>query len=194
VIGLNPGGDRANRRWPPEKFAAAARKLKERCGASFLIFGGPGEEPIAQKIRDGISGEALNLAGRLTLPELAAFLSRSDLLITNDSGPMHMAAALKTPVVALFGPEDPRHFQPYTFPGLYRVIQKPVDCRPCRQTACHSGQCLDVITTAEVVEASVELLNQTFSPAGRRQPEDSSIAGTGDGVRPEPSEHVRYLR
>ena len=136
VIGINPGGDRPNRRWPAAKFAMAAATLATRCGARVLIFGGPGEEPIGQQIQDALDGAALNLAGQLNLRDLPFFLSRCDLLITNDSGPMHMAAALKTPVVALFGPENADYLRPYTSPDLYRVIQKPVECRPCNQATC----------------------------------------------------------
>ena len=104
VIGISPGGDRPNRRWPAAKFALAAGALAARCGARVLIFGGPGEEPIGQEIQTALNGAALNLGGQLNLRDLPFFINRCDLLITNDSGPMHMAAALKTPVVALFGP------------------------------------------------------------------------------------------
>jgi ADP-heptose:LPS heptosyltransferase len=194
VIGLNPGGDRPNRRWAPEKFAAAAKALAGRCGASILIFGGPGEEQIGQKIKDVLGGAVLNLAGRLSLPDLAVFLSRCDLLITNDSGPMHMAAALRTPVVALFGPENEGYFRPYTSPNLCRVIQKPVACRPCSQTTCRTGLCLDAISPAEVVERSLELLNENRLPGGQLHSEHPQIARACCGKLPEPENHVRHLR
>ena len=174
VIGINPGGDRPNRRWPAAKFAMAAATLAARCGARVIIFGGPGEEPIGQEIQDALDGTALNLAGQLNLRDLPFFLSRCDLLMTNDSGPMHMAAALKTPVVALFGPENADYFRPYSSPDLYRVIQKPVACRPCNQATCRSGLCLEAISPAEVVERSLELLNVADSLIGQPRVENSA--------------------
>lgn len=174
VIGINPGGDRPNRRWPAVKFAKAARALAARCGARILIFGGPGEESIAQEIQTAINGAALNLAGRLKLQDLPFFISRCDLLITNDSGPMHIAAALKIPVVALFGPENADYFRPYTSPDLYRVIQKPMDCRPCNQSTCRTRLCLEAISHAEVVEGSLELLSVRDSLNSRPRTENSA--------------------
>jgi heptosyltransferase-2 len=178
VIGINPGGDRPNRRWPAAKFAMAAGALAARCGARVLIFGGPGEEPIGQEIQTALNGAALNLAGRLNLCDLPFFISRCDLLITNDSGPMHMAAALKTPVVALFGPENAAYFKPYTSPDLYRVIQKPVDCRPCNQATCRTGLCLKAISPAEVVERCLELLKVADSLNGQLCAENPTVTST----------------
>jgi ADP-heptose:LPS heptosyltransferase len=152
----------------------AAATLAARCGARVIIFGGPGEEPIGQEIQDALDGTALNLAGQLNLRDLPFFLSRCDLLMTNDSGPMHMAAALKTPVVALFGPENADYFRPYSSPDLYRVIQKPVACRPCNQATCRSGLCLEAISPAEVVERSLELLNVADSLIGQPRVENSA--------------------
>lgn len=172
VIGINPGGDRPNRRWPAANFAMAAEALAARCGARILIFGGPGEEPIGQEIQSALNGKALNLTGQLNLRDLPFFISRCDLLISNDSGPMHMAAALKVPVVALFGPENAGYYRPYTSPVLYRVIQKPVDCRPCNQATCRTGLCLKAISPAEVVERSMELLKAADSLNGRPRAEN----------------------
>lgn len=158
LIGINPGGDRSNRRWPGAKFAAAARVLMDLTGARILIFGGPGEEAIAAAIQEALNGTAVNLAGRLSLRQLPYFISRCDLLITNDSGPMHIAAALDVPVVAVFGPEDAGAFQPYAVPDRCRVIQKPVDCRPCKQVNCSRPICLDTISPSDVVAAGLHLL------------------------------------
>ena len=131
LIGINPGGDRANRRWPAAKFTVLARELAGQIGARVLIFGGPGEESAAAAIHQSLNGAAVNLVGQLALHELPYFLSRCDLLITNDSGPMHIAAAVQVPVVALFGPESPALFGPCSLPRRSRVLQRPVACRPC---------------------------------------------------------------
>jgi ADP-heptose:LPS heptosyltransferase len=102
----------------------------------------------------------LNLAGKTSVDDLPYIMSRMDLLITNDSGPMHIAAATKTPLVALFGPEDPLLFGPYTSPELYRVIHKAVSCWPCGDKKCRSQSCLDLITAEDVLAACRELLPQ----------------------------------
>jgi heptosyltransferase-2 len=163
LIGINPGGDRANRRWSTANFAAVAGELVGRVGARVIIFGGPGEESAAADIHRPLKEAAVNLAGRLELHELPYFLNRCDLLITNDSGPMHIAAALQVPVVALLGPEDPTLFGPCLPPEQSRVLQKPVPCRPCPHTSCAQPICLQSIYPSEVLAASLDLLETASS-------------------------------
>lgn len=162
-VGLNPGADNPQKRWDPDRYARVAERLMERSDAQILLLGGPGEEEMAVRIQERLKGGAVNLAGRLTLDELAYIISRLDLLVTNDSAPMHIAAAVKTPVVAIFGPEDPIHTRPYTTEDLYRVISKRVDCRPCLVKRCEKPLCLDLIQPEEVIRKCLELL--TRSPA-----------------------------
>ena len=159
-VGINPGGDRANRRWAPERYAAVGNRIAAALAARIFIFGGPGEEHIANAIQKQISSEVVNLAGKLSISDLAYFISRLDLLITNDSGPMHMAAAARTPVAAIFGPEDPLLMGPYTSPDLYRVIHKPLPCRPCQKDHCARPLCLEAITPDEVFTAALELIKE----------------------------------
>ena len=102
--------------------------------------------------------KAIDLSGQLTLNDLVYIIDQMDLLVTNDSAPMHIAAAVKTPVVAIFGPEDLRLFGPYTTPDLYRIVFKDVDCRPCKKKDCKRPLCLDQITPEEVFEKCVEIL------------------------------------
>ena len=97
-------------------------------------------------------------------------IRRCDLLLTNDSGPMHIAAAVKTPVVALFGPEKPSTFRPYTSPELSRVLVKPVDCRPCKKSQCNNAVCLDAISPEEVTHACLDLLETTGKISKCRKP------------------------
>ncbi|MBN2123008.1 MAG: glycosyltransferase family 9 protein, partial [Deltaproteobacteria bacterium] len=157
-IAINPGADQTHKRWPPERYAAVADQLIERFDAEIILLGGPGEEHLSDMIQKAMKKNATNLAGKLTLNDLVYVISRMDLLLTNDSGPMHIAAALKTPLVAIFGPEDPKLFGPYTKPDLYRVISKDVDCRPCKTKRCTRPVCLDLITSEEVLEKCIELL------------------------------------
>jgi len=107
-----------------------------------------------------MESKAVNLAGKLRLNDLVYIISRFDLLLTNDSGPMHIAAAIKTPIVAIFGPEDPRLFGPYTSHDLYRILYKDIDCRPCKNKNCQRPLCLDRITSEEVLEKCYEILNR----------------------------------
>ena len=157
-IAINPGGDRENRRWNIKNYAHTANYLLDKYDAKIIILGGPGEEKIAQDLQDTISGDVINLSGKISLNELVNIISRMDLLITNDSGPMHIAAAVKTPVVAIFGPEDPKLFGPYTSPDLYRVVQSNVDCRPCKVKNCKNPDCLDLITPEQVYNKCIELI------------------------------------
>ena len=163
MIGINPGGDRANRRWAPDRFAAVASSLVERFDARIVILGGPRDRDVASSIGQAISSDILNLSGTIPLDELPYVISRLDLLVTNDSGPMHIAAATKTPLVALFGPEDPRLFGPYTTPDLYRIIMKDLPCRPCRKERCKPPVCLDALTVKEVLLACMELLRKKLT-------------------------------
>jgi len=159
-IGINPGGDRTNRRWAPERYAKVGDRITAVLPTRLFIFGGPGEEEIAHRIQGQMKSEVVNLAGKLSISDLAYVISRLDLLITNDSGPMHMAAAAHTPVVAIFGPEDPLLMGPYTSPDLYRVIHKPLPCRPCQKDRCARPLCLEAITPDEVFTAALELIKE----------------------------------
>ena len=157
-IGINPGADRPEKRWSPENHASVADRLSELRGAKIFVFGGPGEEHLADRIEKAMKHPVTNLAGKLSLNELAYVISRLDLFVTNDSGPMHIAAAVKTPVVALFGPEDPVYTRPYTSPDLYRIVQKELDCRPCTNKRCDRPICMESLKPEDVLQACLELL------------------------------------
>jgi lipopolysaccharide heptosyltransferase II len=159
MIGINPGGDRSNRRWPPECYALVGDRLSERLNASIVLLGGPGEETISGSIEATMTAPSVNLAGRLTLDDLITVISKLDLLVTNDSAPMHIAAAVQTPLVAIFGPENPSIFGPYTSTRLHRIIQAEVDCRPCETTTCRKAVCLSNISHEQVLQACIKLLN-----------------------------------
>ncbi|UCC38728.1 MAG: glycosyltransferase family 9 protein [Candidatus Aminicenantes bacterium] len=157
-IGINPGGDRPSRRWNPDKYALVADRLIEHFNAQIVLLGGPGEEHIAQHVQNKMKNEATNLSGKLTLNDLIYIINQFDLLLTNDSGPMHIAAAVKTPVVAIFGPENPSLMHPYTSSNLFKIAYKAVECRPCNKTNCSRPICLDLITPEEVSKKCFEIL------------------------------------
>jgi ADP-heptose:LPS heptosyltransferase len=160
-IGINPGADSPKKRWGPERYAFVADHLAKSLGAQIFVFGGPGEEPIALRIEKAMDRPGLCLAGKLTLDELAYAISRLDLLVTNDSGPMHIAAAVKTPVVAIFGPEEPVYTRPYTSsPDKHRILQVDMPCRPCTGKECKRPSCMERVKQEDVLKACFELLNR----------------------------------
>ena len=161
IVGLNPGGDRENKRWNPENFAIVGDKIIEEFNAEIILLGGPGEENIAGQIERKMRNGVVNLAGKLDLNELIYIISKFDLLVTNDSGPMHIGAATKTPLVAIFGPGDPALVRPYTSQKLYKLVYKGLDCQPCTKKNCSRAACLDLITPEEVSEKCIEILNRT---------------------------------
>ena len=172
VFGLNPGAEYGPaKRWPAERFAAAAVEIRKRMKCRWLIFGGPGDQELAAGItaelnRTGLGDSnanpfpipgtaALDLSGRTTLRELAAGLKACRVLLTNDTGPMHLAAAVGTPVVALFGSTSPV----LTGPGLpgsarHTLLQTRVPCAPCFLRECPIDlRCMTRIHVDAVVEA-----------------------------------------
>jgi len=163
IVGLNPGGDRENRRWNPENFAIVGDKIIKEFNAKIILLGGPGEENIAQQIEKKMRNGVVNLAGKLDLNELTYIISKFNLLVTNDSGPMHIAAGVRTPLVAIFGPQNPAIVGPYTSEKLYAVLYKEVNCRPCNKKRCARPICLDLITPDEVYEKCAELLEANKS-------------------------------
>lgn len=160
-IGFSPGAAWGPvKRWPADHFARAAYLLtNEHDDRQALIFGSPADTSLTAAIV--AQGGGIDLAGAFpTLAHLAAALASCDLLVTNDSGPMHLAAAVGTPVVALFGPTDERVSGPWPPGGRNRIIRAP-DCHPCYNPACNTANpCLARIAPEEVVSAAEELLQK----------------------------------
>jgi len=152
LIGLNPGATYGEAKcWPPERFAELGRRIIKDYGASVLIFGSsrPKEKGLNAAIAQGIGEGCLNLSGQTSLLELAALLRRCRLLITNDTGTMHVAAAVGTRVVALFGPTDPRTTSPLGEGHV--VIRREVSCSPCLKRVCpEDHRCMDLIDVKAV--------------------------------------------
>lgn len=121
LIGLHVGAKDPARRWPAPRFAALGQQLHQRTGASFVLTGGADERPATTVVRSLIGAPTIDLTARTTLGEFAAVLSQLDLLVTNDTGASHLAAALGVPSVVLFGPSRPANFAPLDR-GLHRVV------------------------------------------------------------------------
>jgi heptosyltransferase II len=162
VFGLNPGAEYGPaKRWPIERFAAAAREIQRRTDCTWILFGGQGDVPLAGQIEfeilplGGTQSAILNLAGKTSLRELMALLKLCRVLLTNDTGPMHVAAALGTPVVVPFGSTSPE----LTGPGLpgdarHRLLKSDAPCSPCFRRECPIDfRCMNGISVERVVEA-----------------------------------------
>jgi heptosyltransferase-2 len=149
VVSLVPGGNAASRRWPAERFAALAAAL-QRNGARVVIQGGPGDAPITGPIAALAEGAALDWTGRTTLSVLAECFRRSALVVSNDTGPMHLAAAVGAPVIALCGAADERETGPRG--AASEVLVHPISCRPCVKNTCaYNLGCMTGITVDAVL-------------------------------------------
>ncbi len=153
-VGLSPGAAYGPaKRWPPEHFAAAGRELTREFGARLVLLGGREEGPVAQLVKEHLGMPALNLVGKTDLRQALGVLSRLKLLITNDSGLMHAAAALQVPLVALFGSTDPAATGPFTDKAM--VLRHQLPCSPCFQRTCDQDYaCLTAIKVEEVLAAA----------------------------------------
>jgi len=158
LIAIHPGSPIPLKRWMPERYAELADWLIARKQAKILFVGVADEMPIITKIQQLMRAESINIAGKTTLTQLASILHISNVFIGNDSGPMHLAAAVGTPTIGLYGPGDPTRFRPV---GIKcQIIQRKQDCPPCAGTTCRFGkdgcmakiQVIDVIQTLEETE------------------------------------------
>ena len=163
MFGLNPGAEYGPaKRWPIERFIAAARRIQQQKDCLWLMFGGKNDTPVAQRAEIGLGGmpTVINLAGQTSLRELMALLKLCRVLLTNDSGPMHVAAALGTPVVAPFGSTSPE----LTGPGLsgdprHRLLKSDASCSPCFLRECPIDfRCMNGISVGRVVAAVLSIL------------------------------------
>jgi lipopolysaccharide heptosyltransferase II len=154
---VHPGASAPSRRYPAEGFAAVGARLAAERG-SFLVFtGDAGERELVEKVRAGIGAPSVSLAGELALGELAALIAEAPLLISNNTGPVHVAAAVGTPVVDLYALTNPQH-TPWAVPN--RVLSHDVPCRDCYKSICPEGHhlCLRGVSPNDVVAAAHELL------------------------------------
>jgi heptosyltransferase-2 len=157
VLGINPGASYGSaKRWYPDRFAQVGRSLADEWSAKIVIFGGPGEATIAGDIENRLEGTAVNLAAKTSVRELMALIKRCNFFITNDSGPMHIAAAFDVPLVAVFGSTDYTGTSPYNQKAV--VVRKAVDCAPCKLRECPTDhRCMMAVTEESVISSALEL-------------------------------------
>ena len=155
---LNPGAAYGSaKRWHEDRFAVAADTLAREMGLHVAIIGSESERPIAEQIRGRMNSPTAVLSGKTSLETLIGVLAESSLMITNDSGPMHMAAALGIPTVAVFGPTDEKVTAP--FGPRTRIVKHPVECSPCLLRECPiDHRCMNGVTVDDVCKAARELV------------------------------------
>jgi lipopolysaccharide heptosyltransferase II len=161
-IAIQPGARWAAKRWPAENFAELVRLIaKNFPGARFAILGDAYDKPLGEILSCGAPDRCLNLCGETSLPEMVEWLRHCDLMVTNDTGPMHAAAALGKPLVALFGPTEPRRTGPYG--QLENVLRIELPCSPCFKDYCawkNPNECLNTISPAMAFERVERELSQ----------------------------------
>jgi len=169
IIGINPGAAYGSAKcWLPERFREVALKLLEQPNRYIVFFGDPTTFSLVHQICEGLPSRVINLAGKTNLRQLLALIQCCDVFLTNDSGPMHIAAAFQIPLLALFGSTSDAKTGPYAFG---KVIHKHVECSPCYKRVCDRDfRCMKRITSQEVYEEIEHLL-------------DHSCGGTGDAPR-----------
>jgi heptosyltransferase-1 len=151
-IAIQPGARWLNKRWPVENFAGLVHLLEQKFPEiRFAVFGGGDEKNLGEIISRAAPSRCLNLCGETTLPEMIEWVRLCDLMVTNDTGPMHVAAALGKPLIALFGPTEPRRTGPYG--QLENVLRIELPCEPCLKPYClwkNPNECLTAIAPATV--------------------------------------------
>ena len=157
ILGINPGASYGSaKRWYPQEFAKVASELSDQY--DIVIFGGPSEADIAGDIEKSLIEKGVdnyqNLASNTTIPELIRHISRLDLFITGDSGPMHVAAAFEVPTVAIFGPTKDDETSQW-MNEKSSILKKNIDCQPCMKRTCPLGHhdCMNLIKAADVLQS-----------------------------------------
>ncbi len=158
-IAVHPGATYGSaKRWYPERFAAVADHLADAYGARIVLVGGSDVVDAGQGVERSMRHRTFNLVSKTTLRQLMAVLQKCCLLVTNDSGPMHVGAALGVPIVAVFGPTDHTTTSPLS--SRSRIVRRPVDCSPCLKRHCPTDHgCMLGITVDDVLQAAGELLD-----------------------------------
>ncbi len=164
VIGIHPGSgvhQAGFKRWPKERFSQLADQLISDLEAAVILFGGADEVELAEEITKMMKSQPIVMSGKTSLAQTAALIENCRLFISNDSGLLHVAGAVNTPAIGIFGPTDPKRTGPYS--DSFAVIRKELDCSPCYQgkpVRCSHLECLNLITVAEVFEEARKRLKK----------------------------------
>jgi len=165
LVALCPGSTNSRaKRWPSERFAALADQLIDAAGAEVVLIGAREEIDVTRQVVRGMNRRAVVLTGETSLAETVAVLSVCDLLITNDTGPAHIAAAINLPTLAIFGPTDPTTTRPFS--DLAEVVREPPECAPCMLRDCPiDHRCMTAITPRDVFARADRVLRRGVTVA-----------------------------
>ena len=158
LVAINPIAKWPTKLWDTERFAVLAERIRDELACEIAFTGSSVDRPVITRIARMMGRAPLNLTGQTNLKELAYFYSRCKLLITTDTGPMHMAVAMGCPVVALFGPTAPWRTGPYG--KGHKVIRADVECSPCFKKRCDHMKCMKEITVDKVFEGVREVITE----------------------------------
>jgi len=154
IVGLNPSATYGPaKQWFPERYAALGDRLSRTLDATIVIFGGPADRDLGKHIAGMMDAPAVDLSGRTTLGEAMALIERCDAFVTNDSGLMHVAAAVNTTLVAIFGSTNSTTTSPFS--ATSRIVRVPIECSPCMKPVCPLGHmnCMRQVSVEMVAEA-----------------------------------------
>lgn len=160
IIGIHPGG-MPTRRWPIENFCQLIVMLSKQIDCYFMITGGYNEINLAQRLEKTLPNKVISFADKLNIQQTAALIAKCNIFISNDTGPMHIAAILKMPLIALFGPGDIKRFDPRVIFKSAIVFYNKQECAPCEQVTCGKMICMQSIKTDDVAKAVIDLLKRT---------------------------------
>jgi len=154
---VSPGTGGDTRRWEEDKFVQLCSKLSE--DYRVILIGSKVHQPITQRIRQNCTHTIIDFTGLTNLGQLAYLLTRSDLMITGDTGTLQLASYMDTPIVALFGPSDEKRYGPWS--SKYRIVKKEIFCRPCKKVKCRFGtlECMRSIEVDDVFKAANSMIN-----------------------------------
>lgn len=160
IVAVNPGGNWDPKRWPVEKYAELCKGLVKRFGVKIIITGSEKDVDLYLHMQDIMDEKVISMCGKTTLRQVGALFKRCDLVISGDSGPLHIALALGRRAIALFGPTSPAITGPYG-DGNYMVLQKDIGCKiPCYEVQCKERHCMNAITVNEVLSQAERILGK----------------------------------
>jgi heptosyltransferase-2 len=169
LVAIHPSGGRIIKQWPVERWREVARRLQEDLGATVVVTGGAGDAALARALGEGLPRPVIDLAGRLSVAETMAVIGGMDLFLSPDTGPMHMACAMGTPSVAVFGPSAAERYSSAELsptPERHVVVRRELWCAPCNLIRTPPGECvadvvpecLRIVTVDDVYAAAATLL------------------------------------
>jgi heptosyltransferase-2 len=159
IVVICPGSINSRaKRWPAESFAKLSDQLRDE-GRQVVVIGSKGEEDVSREVTQRMRQKPVDLTGKTTIDQITAILGLADLVVTNDTGPAHIAAALGRPTLVIFGPTNPLTTRPFS--GQAEILRNPPDCAPCMLRDCPiDHRCMTAITVEEVVGQSRAILKR----------------------------------